>query len=138
MYVSCDSNSKGHEIEIADSAEGMNQLGKLLLNIDKNLKIYTKKEKLGSYPEALEDILIRFLEEDNWQQLDLLKIFIEDKNLVIEGRKSAVDILGVSLTNFFNEDAKKYDHFHLDYWEGNGLLAPTNCSLIFMCLGQDN
>ena len=136
MYINCSGNWERPEIEIADSAQSFNKLGKLLVNIDDNLKIYTNQEKGGPYPEALEALVIRLLEEDDLQQLDVLKIFVEDKNLVIESPKSGFDKLGASLTSF--EDAKKHDHFHLDYWEGNGLLAPTNCSLIFMCLGQDN
>jgi hypothetical protein len=65
----------------------------------------------------------------------LIKISITNNRLIFEGPKSAFNILGRSLVNFFPEDSKKGDHFHLDDVGGNSLFAPPNYSLIFACTG---
>lgn len=59
---------------------------------------------------------------------------IKDNKFIIIGNSIALSILGDSLNNFFDKESKKYDHFHIDYYDGNDVLNPTNISLIFMCL----
>ncbi len=69
----------------------------------------------------------------NLERLDLIKIYLNKRNLVFEGSKSAFHKLGMSLLNYFHKNSQKGEHFHLDYVEDDPLLAPTNTHVIFVC-----
>jgi hypothetical protein len=64
-------------------------------------------------------------EKDN-----LLKFLLIKEKLICEGTKLAFSKLGESILNHFDETSATGDHLHLDYFEGNDLIAPTNCHVI--------
>jgi len=136
MYILFDGNWDKPEIEISDSSQGLIKMGQFLASISKDFKLYADKEKSEFYAENLEAVSMRLSPSRNGEQLDLLKTFIANNELVFEGSKLAFNNLGISLLNFFSQPSKKGTHFHLDCIEGYSLLlAPTNCHLIFMCRG---
>ncbi|MEG4799418.1 hypothetical protein QUB63_04610 [Microcoleus sp. ARI1-B5] len=137
MYILFDGNWDKPEIEISDSSQGLIKMGQLLASISKDFKLYADKEDSEFYAENLELVSMRLSPSRKGEQLDLLKTFIFNNELVFEGSQLAFHNLGRSLLNYFSEDSKKGNHFHLDYIEGYSLLlAPTNCHLIFMSRGQ--
>ncbi|MEH1789025.1 hypothetical protein [Nostoc sp.] len=138
MYILCDGNWDRPEIEISDSSQGLIKLGRLFLNISENFKLQATQKKSDFYSENLEGLLVRLSQSKSVEKFDLLKIFIDNKNLVFEGSQSAFYKLGMSLLNYFHENSHKNEHFHLDYVEQDPLLAPTNCSIIFLCTGGMN
>lgn len=135
MYILWDGSYSEPEIEISDSWSEMRQLGQFLINLNKDSILYGVHKKSKFYPKNLKiiKIILERNETYNQEQLNLLKVFLDKDSLVFEGNKLAFRKLGQSLLNFFNEDSKNQEHFHLDYTEGDMLLAPTNCYLIFMC-----
>ncbi len=136
MYILWNGNRDRPEIEISDSAQGLIKFGELLVNISENLDIRANPEKQKFYPENLDAVSIRLIQVNHSQNLDLLKIFLINKTLVIEGSKLALDKLGGGILNCFPENSPENSHFHFDYFEGDPLLAPTNCSIIVACIGQ--
>jgi hypothetical protein len=134
MYIVCDGNWNNPEIEISDLSQNLIKLGELLLSINEDFNLHTVQTKSEFYAENIEAISIQLKQNKNAEQ-DLIKIFIDNKNLVFEGSKLAFDKLGMSLLNYFNENTQKGEHFHLSYSEGDALLAPTNCHIIFLCRG---
>lgn len=138
MYILCDGNWDRPEIEISDSSQGLIKLGKSFLTISQNLKFHACKKTSEFYSESFEGILVRLSQSKNANKSDWINIFIENKYLIFEGNRFAFYKLGMSLLNYFNENSKKNEHFHLDYVEGTSLLAPTKCCIIFLCTGGAN
>lgn len=136
MYILCDGNWDRPEIEISDLSQNLIRLGGLLLSINGDFKLQANPRKSEFYPENLEAVSMRLIPSTNAEELDLLKVFIDNKNLVIEGSKLGFYKLGSSLVNCFTKNSQSGKHFHLHYVQGDRLLAPTNCSLIFLCNSQ--
>lgn len=67
---------------------------------------------------------------------DRVLVSLDDTQLSFSGTKLALNKIGDSLLNFFDENSVQDDHFHLDYYEENQILRKTNCHLIFVCEGQ--
>lgn len=135
MYILFDGNWNRPEIEISDSPSGLSKLGTLFLGISQDLTLHAEQVKSKFYPENLEAISIKLLPMESPGGISLIKIYITNNRLIFEGSQSAFNKLGMSLLNYFNEDSKKGEHFHLNYVEGDPLLAPTNCYVIFLCTG---
>jgi hypothetical protein len=135
MYILCDGNWDKPEIEISDSSQGLIKLGELFLKISKNFNLHAEQKQSDFYSENLEGFSVRLSESENIEKHDLLKIYIDNKTLVLEGSKLVFHELGMSLLNYFYENSCINEHFHLDYFEENHLIAPTNCSIIFLCAG---
>lgn len=135
MYILFDGNWNRPEIEISDSPSGLSKLGTLFLGISQDLTLHAEQVKSKFYPENLEAISIKLLPMESPGGISLIKIWITNNRLIFEGSQSAFNKLGRSLLNYFNEDSKKGEHFHLNYVEGDPLLAPTNCYVIFLCTG---
>ena len=133
MYILFDGNRDKPEIEISDSPLGLIELGEIFASITEDFISYSKKIKSEFYPENLEAISIKVSPIKNAEKLDLIKIYLREHKLVFEGSQSALYKLGMSLLNYFNEHSQKGEHFHLNYVEGDPLLAPTNCYIIFLC-----
>ncbi|MGB7709921.1 MAG: hypothetical protein WBL95_10345 [Microcoleus sp.] len=132
MYILFDGNWDKPEIEISDSPRGLIELGELCESISEDLNLHAEKIKSEFYPENLEGIFMKLSSIKNPEGLDLIKIHLNQRNLVFEGSKSAFHKLGLRLS-YFHEDSRKNQHLHLDYLEDDPLLAPTNCHIIFMC-----
>ncbi len=138
MYILCDANWDRPEIEISDSSQGLIKLGKLFKNISENFKLHPEQRQSDFYSENLESLSMRLSQSKNVEKSDLIKIFIDNKNLAFEGSQLAFHKLGMSLLNYFHENSYKNEHFHLDYVEQDTLLTSTNCSIIFLCTGEMN
>lgn len=132
MYILFDGNWDRPEIEISDSPRGLIELGELCKSISEDLKLRAEKIKSEFYPENLEGISMKLSSIKNPEGLDLIKIQLNQRNLVFEGSKSAFNKLGMQLS-YFDGNSRNYEHLHLDYVEDDFLLAPTNCHVIFMC-----
>lgn len=132
MYILFDGNWDRPEIEISDSPRGLIELGELCKSISEDLKLHAEKIKSEFYPENLEGISMKLSSIKNPEGLDLIKIQLNQRNLVFEGSKSAFNKLGMQLS-YFDGNSRNYEHLHLDYVEDDFLLAPTNCHVIFMC-----
>ena len=138
MYILCDGHWDRPETEISDLSQSLISLGELLLSINRDFKLQANQTKSEFYPENLEAVLMKLLQSTKAEQLDLLKIFINNKNLVIEGYKVGFYKLGSSLLNFFNTNSQNGEHFYLDYVQGDRLLAPTKCHIIFLCIDKNH
>lgn len=132
MNVLFDGDNKMPEFEISGTADMLYNLGKRLMVITEDLFEEGGSKECPYYPHTLRGLSFSLRNSGN----DLLDVVLDNETLKFTGNKLALDKLGNSLINFFNEDTKVKDHFHLDYYEGNMILNPTNYSLIFMCNNQ--
>jgi hypothetical protein len=138
MYILCNGNWNNPEIEISSSPVGLIELGSFFLSVDRDCEIKSEPIISRFYSENFEKLKILFVKNDLQEQerVDLLKVFVEQKQIIFQGGKIAFNNLGDSILNYFDMESKNGDHFHLDYIEGDMLLAPTNCHLIFLCKRQ--
>ena len=104
-------NAEETQVEISGTLLSLTTLGDILTQTTTTttLNLQTCSDKF--YPR-------------NFKSLQI--IYQEDQT-----NRVSVQIKG---NKFFDKESKKYDHFHIDYYDGNDVLNPTNISLIFMCL----
>jgi hypothetical protein len=129
MYLLHNGDWNNPEIEISGSSDTLVKLGETFNGLDKSLEIKASFKKSQFYSHCLGYLVLNLMNEGN----DLLTIKVINNNLIFSGTLKAFKNLGQSLINFFEENPKEGKHFHLDYYEGNQVLAQTNCHLIFMC-----
>ena len=131
MYLLCDGDWDHPEIEISDSSDNLVKLGTILNGLDKSLEIKASYQESEFYPYCLGNLVLNLMVKGD----DLLTVKIAERHLILSGTLKAFNKIGQSLINFFEDDVKEGEHFHLDYSDGNTVPAQTNCHLIFMCSG---
>jgi hypothetical protein len=131
MYLLCDGDWDNPEIEISDSSENLVKLGKILNEFEESFEIKANDKKSEFYSDCLNNLVLDLMLNGD----DLLRVRIANHNLIFSGTLKAFQNISQSIINFFEGEVKEGDHFHLDYYEGNMVLAQTNCHLIFMCNG---
>ncbi len=129
ININCDGNWMSPEIQLSGSAKALAHLGSLLNEIKTPMKIHTVVLKNKFYPVSIDNLFINPKKSGN----DRLSIKFDEENLQLEGTLIAINKIGDSLINFFDDESKIGDHFHLDYYEGNQVLNETNCRLVFIC-----
>jgi len=123
-------NAEETQVEISGTILSLTTLGDILTQTTTTttLNLQTCSDKF--YPRNFESLQIIYQED----QTNRVSVQIKGNKFIIKGNGIALRILGDSLNNIFDKESKKYDHFHIDYYDGNEVLNPTNISLIFMCL----
>jgi hypothetical protein len=131
MNIYYDKNATNPTIAICGEPNELRRLGDVLL---KSRETIVRGEQRVSefYPEVLDELVFR-----PKNAAALLTISIEGRSVVLAGGAGAARNIGQSLLNVFSGDVVEGEHFHLDYFEGNGILAQTNFHLIFQCEGRD-
>ena len=131
MKLLFDGNFERPEIELSDSPAGLKNLGELLLDLNKEIELSAIPKESDFYPYNLQKIAFKINKDE--QGINLIYISVAEEYLVLEGTSIALRKLGHSLLNCFNENSPDTSHIHLEYFPGNQLVAPTNCSLIIVC-----
>ena len=123
-------NLEDSEIEVLGKVSALNALGNILnkVNTVTLFKLQTCSNKF--YHKKFEFLQLIYHDD----KTNRISIKIEGNRLILKGNSIAFNILGDSLNNFFDDESQKNDHFHIDYYDGNDVLNPTNISLVFICL----
>lgn len=129
INVNCDGNWDKPEVQFSGSANTLANFGMLLNQVKETVNIATHALKNEFYPVVLQNLIIEPTSTGN----DRLTIEIYNTSFKLSGTRLAFNKLADSLINFFDDESKFGDHFHLDYYEGNLVLNETNCHLVFMC-----
>lgn len=119
------------EIELSGRWDTLASLGKIINEVKDYCEIQAEQKKSDIYTGNLNLLILQRDESERFK--DLIEISVCNKNLVIKGNQVAFNNLGDSLINVFTEDTFDGYHIHLDYFEGNSLVAPTNCNLVIAC-----
>jgi hypothetical protein len=128
MKIYYDDNPNGPTIEIAGVPTELLELGRAFLRKDA-IVLAGDKAPSRFYPVVMDELVFSPLLERE----QLLRIAIEGQRLLLSAGAGAAESLGRSLENVFSGDVSEGQHIHLDYFEDNGLLAPTDFHLIFQC-----
>jgi hypothetical protein len=131
MNVVFDGDLKEPEIKISGERRELWDLGIILLNLREKGLIESEGINDRFYPELLSGLVFEL--EDVGDEEALLTVALSGGYATFKGASEGYQKLGQSLLNVFSEQAAQNTHMHLDYFEGNNLLAPTNCHLIFEC-----
>ncbi|WP_339733987.1 hypothetical protein [uncultured Gimesia sp.] len=130
MRVAYDGDNDEPEVQISGEPEEYRDLGETLKVLGNSCDVEGFGEGDEYYPEVLRGLR---LELTTTNSDTLLTIAICKQWLCLSGSTQAFVKLGQSLLNFFDEDVTNNAHLHLDYFEGNELLAPTTCHLTLEC-----
>lgn len=129
MRVLHDSDHYEPEITIAAPPEEFLDLGRRLMELRDSLVLRTDPRPDEVWPVVLEGVEFRRERDVKDARFD---VALDGGVLRLSGGEAALTRLGESLTRFFSGDVDDGDQFHLDYYEGNPVLAPTRCHLVFM------
>ena len=135
MNLFCEGNLEAQrvEVEISNSYDGWMYLSKILCNATGTTEIPSKMDKDKVYPRNLKSMIVK---ESSIQKKLKVYIDISKEKLIFEGSKECLSAIGNSIYSYFSDDVYDGLHFHLDYFppeiDSFCLLAPTNCSLIFV------
>lgn len=117
------------EISIASNSETYLSLSKELKSLDSDKLFELEKRESKSYKNQVERLICKL--KDNTNQL--FDLTLERNCLIFSGDRLAFSNLSETLLNL--SESEKSDspincHFHIDYYEGNGILNETNISLV--------
>jgi len=115
------------EVEIIGGKDGYLVLSKEMTLYDGPEIIFSlKEEKNNFYPESVTTLILRFTENSN----GLTNLTLENKTFIISGDKLALTNLSETIYNLSNSEIGT--HFHIDYYEDNGIVSETNIALVLM------
>lgn len=129
MKIACDKKSQDSEIEISGTSLELFALGKKIIEINTDLKIISAGFGDQYYPIIIESLLLKIINDTS----SLICIEIKDDQLVMSGNTLAMKRLGQSILNVFCGTPSER-HLHLEYCEGDLLLAPTEYTVTFVCI----
>ena len=124
----CDGDWSAPEIQISGKPGDLAGLGRLLLKIQSSFEITTADAQDEYYPVQIKGVFFDLVEG----LCDRLSVDVAAERLTLSGSKRAFEKLGESIVNSFDDLTPPDHHFHLDYFEGNGILNETDCELIFV------
>src|SRR3954467_1228579 len=119
MRIHYDNNPKGPTIAVGGEPVDFLDLGQALLKAER-IAVIGDNAPSRFYPMILNELIFEPLPESG----ALLSIAVEGQRLVLSGGAEVAKRLGRSLGNVFGGIASEGQHFHLDYYEDNGYLAP--------------
>jgi hypothetical protein len=130
MRLCCDDHKRGSTVAIIGRQAELLELAKSLCDY-MSISIAGDTTPDQFYKRVLANLVFVPLTEK--QPDALITISLEGNRLRLSCGVNAALRLGQSLQNFFGGSVQNGQHFHLDYFEGDLLLAPTENGLIFQC-----
>jgi hypothetical protein len=130
VRLAFDGDSENPEIEVSGTSSEFLELGRQLVAGISELAIESRGPRDEHYPQLLGALVCRTDESVDDPSLVAVSLGAGGV-LLVSGGAEGLRKLGQSCLNVF-ADAQEGEHIHLDYFEGNQLLAATNCTLILM------
>ncbi len=115
------------ELSVLGSKVDLHRFSEKLLDIEDDFLISLSREPNEFYKGIVSLFEIQLLNDG----IDLLQIELNDDQLKFLGTKKAFEKLAVSLLNVFENPTPK-THLHLEYSEGDQMLRPTDCTIVFI------
>ena len=132
MNVSCDGDIERPEIQLAAPAKEFYKLGESLLDVQEaGIELFSEGGVYKNYQEEIKQVNFAIGDDKNY--CGLIHVTLSDElKLIFKSDRKGFIKLGQSFLNFFSGTVAENDHFHIDYYEGNGLFLPTKISMIFL------
>lgn len=132
MRIAFDGDRGRPEIEVRGNASELVEFGQQLVAGVRELTVSGQEGGTEFYPEPLTQL--RCVEDEAVPKPSLIDISLDGNALLISGGAVGLRKLGQSCVNVFTKAAAG-EHMHLEYFEGNQLMAETPCSVIFVAEG---
>jgi hypothetical protein len=129
IYIACDDDWDEPEVQISGSVRELVSFGNILNKTESLIKLEVPTHENEFYPASIKVLVIETSQSGD----DRLTVTIDKSSFSLVGTNVALNKLGDSLINFFDDTSTIGEHFQLDYYEGNEILNETQCHLIFMC-----
>ena len=113
------------QIKISDSYNGLISLAEQLRTMEKEILIKSDYKECDIYPYNIKYLYLK--ENPLKDKDDLMYISLKEERLIFEGTKGAFSKLREWILYTFHPESPIGQHIHLDYFEGNNFIAPTNC-----------
>ena len=126
IHALWDGDESRPEVAISGTWGELSCLGAFLAKVETAVTLTLKPRVSKFYPFCLGRLTI-----EPSGGAGRLEIAVVTDTLRIRGGAKALSALAQSLLNFFEGGVEAGSHFHLDYYDGNELLEPTQCALIF-------
>jgi hypothetical protein len=121
-----DDNPEHPSAAISGNVSGLLAFAQALRD-DKDVAVVCDQGPSTPYPRLLHKLLFKRTKEGSGG----ITITVEQDRLILSGDAQCADNLAQSIQNVFQSASVPGTHFHLDYFDGSGLLAPGNFGLIF-------
>ena len=125
MRIYYDNDPNGQTIAIGGKPAELLDLGRALMKADR-ISIVGERTPSKFYAMVLDELIFESLPQED----ALLTIAVQGQRVLISGGVVVTKRLGQSLENVFSGLVLEGQHLHLDYFQGNGFLAPTTFGLI--------
>ena len=129
VYIVTDGDWNEPEVQISGSAKILSQLGEYLNSVQGSVRLVLPTEPNKFYPISIDSLVL----ESTFRGGGRLTVAIDPTSFNLAGPSAALNKLGDSLVNFFDDNSFVGEHFQLDYYDGNEVLNETNYHLIFLC-----
>jgi hypothetical protein len=126
IHALWDGDENRPEVAVSGKGRDLLCLGALPATIETAVTLPLEARVSKSYPVCLARLTIEPSGDER-----RLEVAVVADTLRIGGGAKALAALAQSLLNVFEDEVEDGSHFHLDYYEGNELLEPTPCTLIF-------
>lgn len=130
MKVSSSSDVSNPEVEVSGQATEFVCLGEKLIEGKPSICLESSGAVDRFYPVELKSL--KCVVDSKSAPPARIRLTVENKALLITGDNKALRNLGQSLINVFT-GAEVDEHMHLEHYEGNQLVAPSGCSVVFTC-----
>jgi malonyl CoA-acyl carrier protein transacylase len=119
MHLIFDGDMTNPEIEFSGNVIELIDTGHRLVKFEEEMEILAQEAESKYYSENLKSVIFKISNQDFSNSLNLVSISIKNSSVVITGTKEAMNKLGKSILNIFNENSHSNEHFHLDCFEDN-------------------
>lgn len=124
LAINASDNLKIPELEMVSGKEGLLFLSEKLKSYTSELNLHLAIEDNRFYPKSIKKLTCRQISFSN----GLLNLLWQDELFTIEGDELAVSNFAETLKNLAESETDY--HFHIDYYEDNGIVSETNISLV--------
>ena len=129
LAINSGENNEFIEVSITGNREVYSILSAELKILKTDTTFLLNEKKCKFYKNIIETLNCKINDNTN----ELLDLSLIKNSLIISGDKSAYLNLSETLFNLSECEKSTNDinpHFHIDYYDGNGILSKTNISLV--------
>ena len=123
IIINSSGNKTDPEVEMLADSKNYKLLSSGFQEAQSEIKLILSTEESPFYPISLLYLVIKPLEESS----GLLMLRLEEELMEIAGDRKAFANFGETLLNL--SKSRIGQHFHIDYYDGNGIVDITNISM---------
>lgn len=132
IFISASTHTRPPEVEISGKRADLFEFGRQLLELSKSTRISLPKADSRFYPLAMQSLNLEVAKPGDGR----ISMMLDESSFSITGSIEAFGKLGSSIMGVFQAETFDGQHIHLDYFEGDDLIAEANCSVIISAIDE--